>query len=191
MSSERSAPCGECDVTMDLQEPASGAVVDLYGSPCSPHLGDKFEALLRSNAEVDGFYTHEASTTGSSDGSLTLNHHSTSPSTLECPVQSTCPSNASRPWHWPKCTSEQSVAEKSGLPAVGDPKFGLYDFYSTPGLEWDPELLQVPADEADKVAAHGLSACETGPQCFNCGSPLEWDEATELLEDCDMCCCPN
>ncbi|KAK8012255.1 hypothetical protein PG991_009630 [Apiospora marii] len=71
-------------------------------------------------------------------------------------------------------------------------KFDLEAFYNTPGLEWDPARLQVPSEEVDnQMPSEGLAACASGPQCFNCGSSLEWDEAAGLFEDCGTCFCPN
>ncbi|KAK7994744.1 Nacht and tpr domain containing protein [Apiospora arundinis] len=91
----------------------------------------------------------------------------------------------------PKRGTVQDIALDSLTPRVrelavdDDKRFELDDFYNLPGLEWNPELLVVPSDEADDVTMEGLAACETGPQCFNCGSSVEWDEATGLLAECE------
>ncbi|KAK7952886.1 hypothetical protein PG988_013580 [Apiospora saccharicola] len=180
---------------MDLSETASGAAFD------SSYLSDGFEALLRFNAETDldavpnGFYIHEVAASGSSNGPVTSNKDSAMAWAPYHPMQSAGLPSGNQSQQIPECTSEQPAHAPMDCAmdcTVDEQKYELDDFYNTPGLEWDPELLEVPTEEADnEVPSQGLAACASGPQCFNCGSSLEWDGATGLLVDCETCFCPN
>lgn len=191
MSSNSIAPSPEWDMIMDLPEPESGAVSD------SLYLSDGFEAFLRVNpgteadAKPDGFYAPEVVVSGSFDGQVPPNNDPALVRAPSRPVQSAGLPNGNQPQQRPECTSEQPVYEPMDC-TVDEQKFELEEFYNTPGLEWDPELLEVATEEVDnRVPSGGLASCASGPQCFNCGSSLEWNEATGLLEDCDTCFCPN
>ncbi|KAK8860068.1 hypothetical protein PGQ11_010802 [Apiospora arundinis] len=191
MSSESNALCYEGDVAMDLQEP--GCIADEADSFCSPCLPDGFDALLRFNNECDDVsHIHDAPATTSSQDELRIcscdpvlpNYgRSISPDGL--------PNGGAQARDWSGYSPRQPNAESSELAVDDDKRFELDDFYNLPGLEWNPELLVVPSDEADDVTMEGLAACETGPQCFNCGSPVEWDETSGLLAECEVCFCPN
>ncbi|KAK8137376.1 hypothetical protein PG984_005316 [Apiospora sp. TS-2023a] len=189
MSSDSAAPGRECDVTIDLSEPASGAVFDYS------YLSDGFEALLRFNmeneADADGSYPQQESINAVVNRSVTPNDDHALVWTLFRPMQSAGLPSGIQPQQKSDFTSEQPIHEPMDC-TMDDRKFELDDFYNTPGLEWDSELLEVPTEEADnEVPSEGLAACASGPQCFNCGSSLEWDEATGLLVDCETCFCPN
>lgn len=187
MSSGSRNLCCECGVRMESQDSGLYVVADSFCSSCLPK---GFDALLRFNNQSDSLKIPEVPVY-SSRGGLEIASHD--------PTLSLTPDNLSEHEHLPSGSQSQGRPERASQQinpelselAAKDKFYELDDFYHTPGLEWDPDCLIVPAEEAVDAPIHGLAACETGPQCFNCGSPVGWDEATGRLEDCEVCFCPN